>query len=115
MMVSIGIVVLSRWRGRNLVDCRVGNKRRVTVERSLALMPVRVNGRCPAHRVQPANLLRSEVPTGSAQILSQLCLIASTNDHGRDGGSLQQPVGRDLRYRFAGLSRHLIQRVHDFV
>src|ERR1035438_3712560 len=104
---------MSRWRGRNLLDCRVVDKRRITVERSLALVPVRINGRCPAHRVQPGNLLRGEVPPGCAQILSQLCLIASANDHRRDGGPLQQPVERDLRYRLAGLSRHLIQRVHD--
>src|ERR1035441_6663203 len=42
---------MSRWCGRVYLDCRVGHKRRITVERSLALVPVRINGRCPAHRV----------------------------------------------------------------
>src|ERR1700710_309680 len=60
-------------------------------------------------------MFRRQLPAHSSKILLELFLVARTDDERRDGGPSKKPVQRDLRDGLAGLPRHFIESVDDFV
>ena len=77
-------------------------------------MPIRINERHRARRIQRRHLRRRQRPAHRAQILPQLRLVARADDHRRHARPPQHPVQRHLRHRLAGLGRDRLQRIDDF-
>ena len=70
----------------------------------LALVPVGIGGLRFAGGVEFGDLFFGEIPADRAEILAELLLVAGAHDDVDDGGTLQEPVERDLRDRFSGFS-----------
>ena len=84
-----GKFVILRWR--LLVPNRpstTDNRRRIAFG-ELTLMPVWINRHGRAGCVELCHLFRSQAPAGGGKILSELRLVAGTDDHARYGGPLQ--------------------------
>ena len=80
----------------------------------LALVPVWIRRYDGAGGVQSGNLIGCEIPSGGRKILPQLFFCTRTDDDVRDGGTLQQPVQRDLRNRLSGFLGYFIESIDDF-
>src|SRR5258708_37454867 len=90
------------------------NRQRVSLD-ELALMPVWIDRRRFAGRIELRGLFLSQLPSGRAEVLSQLRLVAGTDDHACHRGALQQPVQGDLRHSLARFLGYFIQSVNNLV
>src|SRR5260221_1206107 len=90
------------------------NRQRVSLD-ELALMPVWIDRRRFAGRIELRDLFLSQLPSGRAEVLSQLRLVAGTDDHACHRGALQQPVQGDLRHSLARFLGYFIQSVNNLV
>ena len=79
------------------------------------LVPVGVDGFYGAGGVEFGYLFFGEVPAYRAEILFQLFFVAGADDYVGNGGALEQPVQRDLRYGFADFFGHGVERVDHLV
>src|ERR1700722_16167400 len=78
-------------------------------------MPIRIGSRNLASCIELRDLLDRQIPAYGTEVLFQLLFIASTNDDGRDGRPLEQPVQPNLRDSLAGVLRHGIERIDNLV
>src|SRR5258708_28592058 len=81
----------------------------------LARMPGWIDRRRFAGRIELRGLFLSQLPSGRAEVLSQLRLVAGTDDHACHRGALQQPVQGDLRHSLARFLGYFIQSVNNLV
>src|SRR4051812_23976657 len=86
---------------RKLAPKNLSDRRRIALGDS-CLVPVGINAWRRTRGIKTRQLGGSELPAEGAQILPELFLVPRSNDYVGDGGSLQQPVDRNLRYGLAG-------------
>lgn len=87
----------SAWRSPGQVGTeqrQVG--RAQAVRGGLGLVPVGIEQRRPADRLQPGLLLLGQRQVGGAEVVGELLLVASADDDRRYRWPLQQPGKRDL-------------------
>src|SRR5215472_1993444 len=73
--------------------------------------PARVLGRQLARRVEPRELVGSQLDLGRADVVGKLLGLLRADDDARDGRLVQQPGERDLRDRDVARVRDLAHRV----
>ena len=76
-------------------------------------MPVRIRRRTLASVVEFFDLFGGELPTGRAEILSQLFFIPRADDDRRDRRTTQDPIERDLRDSLARFFCDRIECIDD--
>src|SRR5260221_2257920 len=91
-------------------------RRRIALrELTVPIRIVRIRRHDMARDIKLANLIRSQIPADRTEIFAQLNFVARTDQDGRDGRSLQEPIQCDLRYRLASLLRGFVERVDDII
>ena len=70
---------------------------------------------CVAGVVEFGHLFFGEIPADRTEVLAELLFVAGAHDDVDDGGTLEQPVERDLRDGFSGFFRDFVESVHNFV
>src|SRR5580658_1018213 len=56
-------------------------------------------------------MVRGEIPADGAEVLFELLLVACTDNDGRYGRTLQQPIEGNLRHTLPGLSSNFVQGI----
>src|SRR5712672_3868393 len=84
----------------------------ISLHKSL-LVPIRIGRNNPAGLVQAVNLIGRQGPANGSEIFTQLRFVARADDEASDGGTLKEPIERDLRDRFPCLAGDLIDRLDD--
>jgi hypothetical protein len=85
----------------------------VAVGESYALVPVRVSRLRVADGVGFGDVFFGEVLADGAEVLAELFFIAGAHDDVGCGGTLQEPVERDLQSGLARFFRDFFDGVYD--
>ena len=77
-------------------------------------MPVRVGGGQFAGGIELRHLFAGEIPADGAEVLPELLFVARADNDTSHGGTLQEPVQRDLRHGLARFRRHFVDCIDHF-
>jgi len=78
-------------------------------------VPVRLGGLRVTGDAEFCNVFFGDIPADRAEILAQLLFVAGAHNDVDDGGTLQEPVERDLRDGFSGFFRDFVESFYNFV
>ena len=84
---------------------------REPVAGGLLLVPERVDERRAADLLQPVDLFVRELELGSGEVVRELLVGASADNHGGDAGAVQQPCQRDPGRRYPSALSYLHQHL----
>src|SRR5579875_2593379 len=106
--------LLSRGLLSGFGDKRLLDWKRIAFFKA-GLVPVGVGHLGLAGGIELGYLLWRERPADAGEVGAELLPVARADDERGDGGTLEQPVERDLRNGFAGFFSDPVDRIDHFV